>query len=84
MGEVNAVDALLSFEAFSSRKRSRTLPCTQPQHRATCTAKDTHVCCLNNQMNKQTPVLGTKIFNNYQGLNYSVQESILILLNLPE
>lgn len=69
---------------FHQGKEAGLCHCTQPKHRATCMAKDTHVCCLNNQRNKQTPMLGTKIFNNYQGLNYSAQESILILPNLPE
>lgn len=85
MGEVNVAYALLSFEGFFIKEKKQdsvTVPnlSTGPHAQQ----RTTHVCCLNNQMNKQTPMLVTKIFNNYQGLNYSIQESILILLNLPE
>lgn len=71
----------LPFGTFSLKDKNL-VPVAQPKHRTTCMVKDCS-CLLLEWPNEQSPMLGTKISNYYQGLNFSVHESIM-LLNLPE
>ena len=73
----------LPFGTFSLKDKNQDVfSVAQTQHRATCIVKDCSHLLLE-WSNEQTLKLDTKISNHYQGLNFSVQESI-ILLNLPE
>ena len=70
------------WDLLPQGQEPRCVLCSPTQHRATCIVKDCSHLLLE-WSNEQTLKLDTKISNHYQGLNFSVQESI-ILLNLPE
>lgn len=53
------------------------------QHHMRC-EELTRVHCSKSQKSEHTPVPGIKISSPCQGLNFSAQESILILPHLPE